>query len=51
MAEFCKECFKKILLTEKERKKMKDNQILMSEDTTICEGCGAEKEYVVRIKK
>lgn len=41
MAEFCKECF---LNKENE-------QIVMSEDDDLCEGCGEFKPVVVKIKK
>ena len=46
MAEFCKECFKKHILTSKERNEIKDEQIIMHPVKDLCEGCG-EIKFVV----
>ena len=40
MAEFYKECFKKHILTSKERNEIKDEQIIMHPVKDLCEGCG-----------
>lgn len=46
MAEFCKECFKRHILTSKEREEIKDEQIIMHPIKDLCEGCG-EIKFVV----
>lgn len=46
MAEFCKECFRKKILTSEENRKLKDEQIIMFEVQGLCEGCGEIKELV-----
>jgi len=44
MAEFCKECFTKLLFND-----YKDEQIIVSEDEDFCEGCASFKQVVIRI--
>ena len=50
MAEFCKDCFKKYLLSSKDRERVKDENIVMSLTKDLCEGCGEIKlvvDYVI----
>jgi len=42
MAEFCKECFKELLFNDYE-----DEQIIVSEDDDLCEGCGEFKIVLI----
>ena len=44
MAEFCKECFKRI-----EGDFFKDKEIILSEDDDLCEGCGEFKQVVIGV--
>ena len=44
MAEFCKECFKELLFNDYE-----DDQLIISEDDDLCEGCGEFKPVVIKI--
>ena len=46
MAEFCKECFKRVL-----GKIGDDEELQMSSDLDLCEGCGKMKPVVERISK
>lgn len=49
MAEFCKECYVKELMLEKDKKDYKSGKLKleMSDDYNCCEGCGKMKRYVV----
>lgn len=49
MAEFCKECFKKNILTSSDN--IADSQLMLSAAWDICEGCGEYKQIVVGIEK
>lgn len=44
MAKFCKECFLKLLSNDYE-----DDQIILSEELDLCEGCANFKQVVVKI--
>ena len=47
MAEFCKDCFKKYLLSSEDRERIK---IIMFPTKDLCEGCGEIKlvvDYVI----
>ena len=46
MAEFCKDCFKKYLLSSEDRKRIKDENIIMFPIKDLCEGCGEIKLVV-----
>lgn len=50
MAEFCKECFKEKILSSEDRNRIKDENIVESEDEDICEGCLQFKKYVLGIR-
>ena len=50
MAEFCKECFRSKMLTSKENRKIKDEQIVMFKEDGFCEDCGKVKPLVHYIK-
>lgn len=45
MAEFCRECFIKLLSPDKYDRE----HIVMSTDKCVCEGCGEYKQYVSHI--
>lgn len=49
MAEFCKECFVKKLLSTKEQQRYKEGRlkINLSKEFDFCEGCGEIKCVVV----
>ena len=49
MAEFCKECFMKKLITPQERNdyKIGKYKIIESNDNDICESCNQLKPYVI----
>ena len=50
MAEFCKDCFKKYLLSSEDRERIKDENIIMFPTKDLCEGCGEIKlvvDYVI----
>lgn len=49
MAEFCKECYVKELMLERDKRNYKSGKLKleMSEDYDYCEGCGKLKRYVV----
>ena len=44
MAEFCKDCFLRLFPDD-----YKDEQIIVSEDLDICEGCADFKQVVIKI--
>ena len=46
MAEFCKDCFKKYLLSSEDRERIKDENIVMFPTKDLCEGCGEIKSVV-----
>ena len=46
MAEFCKDCFKKYLLSSEDRERIKDENIIMFPTKDLCEGCGEIKSVV-----
>ena len=46
MAEFCKDCFKKYLLSSEDRKRTKDENIIIFPIKDLCEGCGEIKSVV-----
>ena len=46
MAEFCKDCFKKYLLSSEDRERIKDENIVMFLTKDLCEGCGEIKSVV-----
>jgi len=46
MSELCKECFIDIWQLSDEE----INQIVMSDDIYLCEGCGEVKEYVLEMR-
>ena len=46
MAEFCKDCFKKYLLSSEDRERIKDENIIMFLTKDLCEGCGEIKSVV-----
>ena len=46
MAEFCRDCFKKYLLSSEDRERIKDENIVMSPIKDLCEGCGEIKLVV-----
>ena len=47
MAEFCKDCSKKYLLSSSEgRERIKDKNIVMFPTKDLCEGCGKIKLVV-----
>ena len=46
MAEFCKDCFKKYLLSSEDRERIKDENIVMFPIEDLCEGCGEIKSVV-----
>ena len=45
MAEYCFECFKKVL-----EKNAKEREYILSGDLDLCEVCGEWKRVVVRVK-
>ena len=49
MAEFCKECYVKELMLERDKRDYKSGRLNleMSEDCDYCEGCGKLKRYVI----
>ena len=50
MAEFCKDCFKKYLLSSEDMERIKDENIMMFPTKDLCEGCGEIKlvvDYVI----
>jgi len=44
MAEFCKDCFKKL------EPSIEEQLLVMSQDEELCEGCGETKQIVVEVK-
>jgi hypothetical protein len=48
MAEFCKECFKKKIITPSDN--ITDDRLVMSEELDFCEGCCEWKPVVIEVK-
>ena len=46
MAEFCLECYNKIMGTNDPT-----NKYVISKDLDLCEGCGEYKHVIIRIKR
>lgn len=52
MAEFCKECFKDLIMTSEEQQKVNSGEILLFESSwdDLCEGCGRIVPVVISVK-
>ena len=48
MAEFCKECFKRVIAVPSDG--ITDDMLVMSEEVDFCEGCGEWKPVVIEVR-
>ena len=48
VSEFCKKCFREILFVTSDI--VKDEDIILSDELNLCEGCGKKEKVIVKVK-